>query len=70
MFVGESSDLIFGGMDGLLAKDWTVEEFMNRYIFTKPEEVLVDPESMEYLFERYRAEGDKIDFLTFMDDIF
>ena len=70
MFVGESSDLIFGGMDGLLAKDWTVEEFMNRYIFTKPEEVLVDPESMEYLFERYRAEGDKIDFLSFMDDVF
>ena len=28
MFVGESSDLIFGGMDGLLAKDWTFEEFM------------------------------------------
>jgi asparagine synthetase B (glutamine-hydrolysing) len=43
MFVGESSDLVFGGMDGLLAKDWTLEEFMNRYIFTKPEDVLVEP---------------------------
>ena len=32
MFVGESSDLIFGGMDQLLAKDWTFEQFMNRYI--------------------------------------
>lgn len=69
MFVGESSDLIFGGMDGLLAKDWTFEEFMNRYIFTKPEEVLVDAESMQYLFERYRK-GEMIDFLTFMDDVF
>lgn len=69
MFVGESSDLIFGGMDGLLAKDWTFEEFMNRYIFTKPEDVLVEPESMQYLFERYRK-GDMIDFLTFMDDVF
>lgn len=69
MFVGESSDLIFGRMDGLLAKDWTFEEFMNRYIFTKPEDVLVEPESMQYLFERYRK-GDMIDFLTFMDDVF
>ncbi|MCR5685318.1 MAG: asparagine synthase C-terminal domain-containing protein [Lachnospiraceae bacterium] len=70
MFVGESSDLVFGGMDGLLAKDWTFEEFKNRYIFTKPEEVLADPVSMDYLFERYRTDGDKIDYLTFMDDVF
>ena len=70
MFVGESSDLIFGGMDGLLAKDWTFEEFMNRYIFTEPEEVLVEPVSMQYLFERYRKDEDKIDFLSFIDDVF
>lgn len=70
MFVGESSDLIFGGMDGLLAKDWTFDEFMNRYIFTKPEDVLMKPVSMQYLFERYRMNGDKIDFLSFMDDVF
>ena len=36
MFVGESSDLIFGGMDQLLAKDWTFEQFIslqNRRMF-------------------------------------
>ena len=70
MFVGESSNLIFGGMDGLLAKDWTFDEFMDRYIFTKPEDVLVEPESMQYIFEWYRADGDRIDFLKFMDDVF
>lgn len=70
MFVGESSDLIFGGMDGLLAKDWTFDEFVDRYTFTKPEEVLVEPVSMQYLFERYRIDGDKIDFLKFMDDVY
>lgn len=70
MFVGESSDLIFGGMDGLLAKDWTFNEFMNRYIFMKPENVLAEPVSMQYLFERYRVNGDKIDFLKFMDNVF
>ncbi len=70
MFIGESSDLIFGGMDGLLAKDWTFEEFMDRYIFTKPEDVLEEPESMQYLFEYYRMDGNKIDFLSFMDHVF
>ena len=29
MIVGESSDLIFGGMDQLLSKDWTVEAFQH-----------------------------------------
>ncbi len=69
MFVGESSDLIFGGMDGLLAKDWTFDEFVERYTFTKPEDVLVDAVDTKYLFERYRK-GDYIDFLVFMDDVF
>ena len=70
VFVGESSDLIFGGMDQLIGQDWTFNGFMNRYIFTKPEDVLKDPVSMQYVFERYRKDGDKIDYLTFMDDVF
>lgn len=70
MFVGESSDLIFGGMDQLLSQDWTFDDFMNRYIFTKPEDILTESESMQYVFDRYRKAGDKIDFLRFMDDVF
>lgn len=69
MIIGESADLIFGGMDKLLAKDWSFEEFKNRYIFTKPETALANPVNVDYLFERYRK-GDKIDFLSFMDDVF
>ena len=69
MFVGESSDLVFGGMDKLLAKDWTFDDFMNRYMFTNPNECLKNPVDMSYLFERYR-QGNKIDFLSFMDDVF
>ena len=70
MIVGESSDLIFGGMDQLLSKDWGFDDFMERYLFTKPEEVLTEPESMQYLFERYRRDGNRIDYLKFMDDVF
>ncbi len=70
MFVGESSDLVFGGMDKLLSKDWDLDAFMNRYMFTNPKDVLRNPIDMSYLFERYRMNGGKIDFLTFMDDVF
>ncbi len=70
MFVGESSDLIFGGMDKLLANEWKFVDFMNRYIFTDPTEVLVKPYSMHYVFERYRKNGDLVDYLKFMDEIF
>ena len=70
MFVGESSDLVFGGMDGLLAEDWSFEGFVERYTFLDPEKALVSPVSMRYLYERYRMEEDKIDFLSFMDDVF
>lgn len=70
MFVGESSDLVFGGMDKLLSRDWTLDDFKKRYIFTDPFDVLNDAESVDDVFERYRINNDKIDFLKFMDDIF
>lgn len=69
MIVGESSDLIFGGMDKLLAKDWTLDEFAKRYTFLDPVLVLKEPVDMSYLYERFR-QGEKIDFLAFMDYVF
>lgn len=69
MVIGESSDLVFGGMDQLLSQDWLLNDFKKRYIFTNPDEVLVNPKDVSYLFERYR-ENSKIDFMKFMDDVF
>lgn len=70
MLVGESSDLIFGGMDQLLSRDWTVEAFARRYTFLDPAAALRKPVDTAYLFERYRLDGGRIDFLRFMDDVF
>lgn len=70
MIIGESADLIFGGMDQLLSKDWDFDEFVNRYVFTKPTDVLKNPSNINYVFEKYRKENNKIDFLNFMDNIF
>lgn len=66
MIIGNASDYVFGGMDQLLSKDWTFYEFMRRYIFVDPEEVLVESADMKYVFERYKKR-DGIDFLQFMD---
>ena len=66
MIIGDASDYVFGGMDQLLSKDWTFDEFMKRCIYTEPEEALVNPVSVQYLFERYR-QGNDIDFMKFYD---
>lgn len=70
IIVGESADLIFGGMDQLLAKDWGFDEFVERYTFLSPEKVLAKPDNSVFdLYEKYRKE-DKIDLLPFMDEVF
>ena len=45
MIVGESSDLIFGGMDQLLSRDWTFDDFVRRYTFLDPQLVLTQQDS-------------------------
>lgn len=69
LIVGESSDLLFGGMDQLLAQDWTFDAFQKRYTFLNPKDVLVEPEDVSYLYEKFRK-GNHIDFLGFMDYVF
>ena len=70
IIVGESADLIFGGMDQLLAEDWNYDDFVKRYTFLEPELVLKNPVNVKGLFEKYRLENNKIDFLKFMDEVF
>lgn len=65
LIIGDGADYVFGGMDRLLSKDWGFDEFMDRYIYIKPEEVLKVSDSVRYLFEEYRN-GEKIDFEKFM----
>lgn len=69
MIVGESADLIYGGMDKLISRDWMFEDFAQRYTFLEPSLVLDTPVDMSQLYECYRV-GDKIDYLKFMDEVF
>lgn len=68
MIIGDASDYIFGGMDKLLSQDWSFDAFMKRYIYVDPFEVLKEPVSVQYLFERYRK-GEGIDFVEILDKL-
>ena len=70
MIVGESADLIFGGMDKLITPEWTFEGFVKRYTFLDPSLVLTNPVDQSELYERYRTGDNAIDFMRFMDDVF
>ena len=70
IIVGESADLIFGGMDQLISKDWNFDDFVKRYNFLEPELVLKNPINVLELYEKYRLADNKIDYLKFMDEVF
>ena len=70
MIVGESSDLIFGGMDKLISPEWTFDGFAKRYTFLDPKLVLTNPVDQSELYERYRTGETTIDFMRFMDEVF
>lgn len=70
MIVGESADLIFGGMDKLISPQWTYDAFVKRYTFLDPNLVLASPVDMSELYEKYRRGTDGIDYMKFMDEVF
>lgn len=70
MIVGESADLIFGGMDKLISPEWTYDGFVKRYTFLDPQLVLTHPVDQSELYERYRTGENTIDFMRFMDEVF
>lgn len=66
MIIGDGSDYVFGGMDQLLSQDWKFDAFVKRYMYVDPFDVLVNPVSVQYLFEQYRK-GEYIDFIRFLN---
>lgn len=66
---GESADAHFGGMDGLLSKDWTFDDFVKRYTYVDPFKVLHSPRNFSSVFEPYRTDYG-IDSHKFVSEIF
>ena len=55
IILGSGADTAFGGLDGLLSKEWSFGEFVRRYNFIVAEDVLVTPASMLGIYEKYRV---------------
>lgn len=70
IIVGESADLIFGGMDKLITPEWDYEGFVKRYTFLDPVLVLKNPVPQYELFDKYRVGDAGIDYMRFMDEVF
>lgn len=69
LVIGDAADYVFGGMDGLLSRDWSYDEYVKRSVYVDPAEVLKEPADMDYLFGRYRLGRSGIDFLRFYDEV-
>ena len=67
MVIGDGADYVFGGMDKLLSKDWTFDEFVRRYSYNDITKILKKPVSMIPFFEKYRRDDNSIDFMQIMN---
>lgn len=57
IYVGNGADSTFGGLDKLLSVNWELKDFIKRYTFLNPEEVLNETADMDFIYERYNKEG-------------
>ena len=55
--LGENADIIYGGMDGLLAKDWLYSEFIDRYTYIMPYKVLNNPLMLLDPYKSFEKDG-------------
>ena len=64
--LGENADIIYGGMNGLLAKDWLYSEFVDRYSYVMPYRVLRKPSMPLEPFIQFEVDGyiDGHDFIN------
>lgn len=69
LLFGEAADVVFGGFDGLLSKDWTYEEFMHRYSYLDPREILKNGFFIDDVFRKYKK-GRFIDVHGFLSNEF
>lgn len=57
LIFGENADIIYGGMNGLLARDWTFGEFVERYSYVMPYRVLKTPKMILEPFYEFESNG-------------
>ena len=66
---GDSSDMVFGGLDGLISQDWTIGEFIDRFSCVLPYKILKDFTVITEPFVKHTVNG-MTDAHAFINDIF
>ncbi len=69
LIFGESADVVYGGMDGLLSKDWLAGDFMERYSYVMPYKALAEPELVLEPYQCFVRDG-HIDPHAFVSEVF
>ena len=69
LIFGESADCIFGGQSGLFAKNWPIDEFVERYTYVMPSKVLKDYKIIMDPYIRYLNDN-KVEISKFMGDFY
>ena len=69
LIFGESADANYGGLNGLLSRDWSVDQFIERFSNVLPNKVLKDPMIIKEPFEIY-AVGGKVQVHEFIRHVF
>ncbi len=67
---GDTADIEFGGMSLMMSKNWTLNEWIDRSIYVRPEKVLKYPEDIYFEYEKYRKNGQMADNESFIRDIY
>lgn len=57
LIFGESSDVNYGGLSGLMSKDWTFGKFAERYTYLMPYMVLKKPQMILEPYRQYENDG-------------
>ena len=69
LIFGEAADAVYGGLSGLLSRDWKVGDFIQRYSFVLPYLVLREPELPIEPYKRWENNG-IIDPHQFVSNVF
>ena len=69
LIFGEIADTKFGGLDGLLSKPWTKDEFKERYTYLDPTLILCQPVDVSCYYDVY-GDKDSYDVHGFLNQFF
>lgn len=70
LLFAELADTNFGGLSGLLSKDWDKDAFIDRYNYVDPRKVLKSEVLITEPFERHVDEAGVIDTHGFLGDVY